>query len=123
MLALTGLTGVLAPIFGGTLANLFNNLQIFNISGLRLLFLSSALFRLTTVLLLRQVDITQHITIKEVLSKFNDWQKIMPIYNMSRFSTFNINFRGNMNMIISRAMIQIEEEMEEFLEKKDKPED
>lgn len=115
--AITGLTGALAPIFGGSLASVFNNLQIFNISGLRLLFLTSSLFRLTTVLLLKRVDITQHVSINEILDKFNNWQKIIPIYTMSRFSIFNINYRGNMNLVISRAMVKIEEEMEKLQSK------
>ncbi|MFP4017449.1 MAG: MFS transporter [Halanaerobiales bacterium] len=118
--AITGITGALAPVFGGFLGNLYNNIEIFSISGLKLLFISSSILRLSTIILLRRVRVINNATIKEVFAKFNNWHKFLPLYNMSRFSVFNLNHRGNITFLVTRGIINIEMILEELMKKKKK---
>ncbi|MFP4662647.1 MAG: MFS transporter [Halanaerobiales bacterium] len=118
--AITGITAALAPIFGGYLGTLYNNIEIFSITGLKLLFITSSILRLSTILLLRRIRIINNATIKEVFAKFNSWYRFLPIYNMSRFSVFNLNYRGNITFLVTRGMINIELMLEELMKKKKK---
>ncbi len=112
--AITGLTGALAPIVGGYLGMFFASKTILGLSGLKLLFITSSSLRLLSITLLKPVQIHDNATIKEIMEKFNIWQKLMPIYNLQRFSPSNINYRGNLNYLMIKGMLNIQKKVEKM---------
>ncbi|MFW6306152.1 MAG: MFS transporter [Bacillota bacterium] len=116
---LTGISGAIAPIIGGYLATIFNNVRLLNMTGLKLLFITSSILRLSTIPLLYRVRTPNNIIIKEIFKRFESWQRYMPIYNMNLFSAVNTNYRGNINILITRAMLNMEKILEEIMDKKE----
>lgn len=118
--AITGISGAMGPIAGGYLGKLYLNITVFSLSGLKLLFVTSSLLRLTSLLTLNCVQVRENATIGEIFAKFNNWQRYLPIYNLSRFSVFNINYRGNMLFTMSRGMVRIKSRLEELINRDNK---
>ncbi|MFW5985809.1 MAG: hypothetical protein ACOCQH_00465 [Halanaerobiales bacterium] len=117
--AITGITGAMGPVAGGYLGRIYSNIDIFSLSGLKLLFVTGSFLRLAALPLLRSVRIHENATIGQIFTRFNDWQKYLPLYNLSRFYVFNINHRANMLFPVSRGMIRIKSRLEVLIKREE----
>ncbi|MFW6281776.1 MAG: MFS transporter [bacterium] len=113
--AITGLSGALAPIFGGYLGVLFQDitisLGIISISNLRILFLISCISRFSSLLLLKPIIIEDNVTVREIFNRYKYWSTTVP-HNMYFSIT---SYIGNLNRVMNRGFVNIERNVEKIL--------
>ncbi len=115
--AVAGISGALAPIFGGFLSELFLKVNLLGLSGIKLLFLTSTLLRFSSISLIRTFEVKDSESIEDIFEKFNSWQRMIPIYNFNRFSIFNHNYRSNIVFSMSRGILKLAVKAEKKLKK------
>lgn len=117
--AITGLFSAIAPIVGGSLGKILENISLnlsFKIQGLQILFGISFILRLSSVLLLKGVESPKEATVADVIINLKKMAQPALIVRAHRAARYGMYPIENMNLALSRGTSIIEGNVERVMD-------
>ena len=119
--AVTGAFGALAPIAGGAMGEMFRGRVLYEgfgaFSDIRLLFLTSTVLRLLSLILLRFIVIPDAVSARDMFAAITRYQKFLPLFSVPSVASAGMSSVENATSNMSRSVITIERKIDAILER------
>lgn len=110
--AVTGVFGALAPVVGGALGDFYRGRILYDgfvrLSDIRLLFLSSTVLRLLSLILIRFIRIPEAVSVRDIFASIPRYQRFLPLYVVPSVASAGMSYVENVTANMTRSVVSIE---------------
>ena len=119
--AVTGLFGALAPIAGGAVGELFRGMVLYDgiilLADIRLLFLTSTVLRLLSLVLIRFIATPETVSVTQLFASTSKIQTFLPLYQIQSVAASGMGAVENITTGLTKGVISVEAKIDRLLDR------